>query len=131
MAKKTLQQIIEELDPESVRTALVQQQNRVKTMIAERVVGYQTEQVNPTYTSDDVRNEVLRVIEREIIGLEELQQTITERLKDSDGILKGLMPNRAAKRRIEKKESANGKRPSKVRRDLVRQQANADKVPAG
>src|SRR5439155_20002748 len=87
MAKKTLQEIIEALEPDTVRTALVQQQTRVKAMIAERVVGYQTEQINPTYTSEDVRDEVLRTLEREIIGLEELQQAIQERLKDADGIL--------------------------------------------
>jgi len=99
VAKKTLQEIIEALEPDTVRRALVDQQDRLKAIIAERVVIYQTEQTNPTYTNEAVRADVLKALEKEIIGWEELQQTIQERLKDSDGILKGLVPNRAARRR--------------------------------
>ena len=99
MAKKTLQEIVEALEPDTVRKALVDQQAKLKAIIAERVVIYQTEQTNPTYTDENVRTEVLKALEKEIIGWEELQQTIQERLRDSDGILKGLAPNRAARRR--------------------------------
>lgn len=104
---KTLDEIIEALDPEAVRAALVKQKNQVNTMIAERVVGLQTEEDNPT-TSEEVKKEIRRVLTKEILGLQEVKEAIEERLADSDNILKGLTSTRASKRRISKKTSKNG-----------------------
>jgi len=108
MAKRTLEEIIEALDSDTVRTALTQQKARVQTMIAERVVELQAEMSNPT-TNDEVKAEIERLLTKQIIGLQEMKEGIEERLSDSDGILKGLMPNRAAKRRAAKNGAKEAK----------------------
>jgi len=86
---RTLQEITEALEPEAVRAALQQKLEQVTAMIAERVIGYQLEEANPTLR-EAVRSKVLAETANGIAGLDELRSIIEDRLSNSEDILKGL-----------------------------------------
>jgi len=94
---RTLQEITEALEPDAVRAALNQKLDQVKVMIADRVVGYQLEEANPTLR-EDVRAKALADLAREISGLDELRSVIEKRLSESDDILKGLASSKDGKK---------------------------------
>lgn len=104
---RTLEEITEALEPDTVRQALQQQLTNVKRMIANNVVSLQIEV--PTM-EPDMQQGVAAGLEREIARLDGVQSDIEERLRSSDGLLKGLQPTRAAKRRVAKRELKNGLR---------------------
>src|SRR3990172_2178796 len=99
---RTLEEITEALEPNTVRDALQQQLTNVRRMIANNIISLQVEV--PTM-EPNVREGVAGGLEREIARLDSIQTDIEERLRSSDGLLKGLQPDRAAKHRVAKREA--------------------------
>jgi len=99
---RTLEEITEALEPNTVRDALQQQLTNVRRMIANNIISLQVEV--PTM-EPNVREGVAGGLEREIARLDSIQTDIEERLRSSDGLLKGLQPTRAAKHRVAKREA--------------------------